>query len=126
MWLIDMWIKILIEIESKQCSRQAFLAWRGLQLYGMARMVSLHYLVYVLKLLGGQRQSSLLLRSLNNTLSFPIMFARSVRRFATTALRAAETVSQMESGNQYGIQVSKAQGHVNGFVGGKLQFHRNI
>ncbi|MCJ1303018.1 Cysteine synthase 1 [Hypocenomyce scalaris] len=45
------------------------------------------------------------------------MFARSVRRFATTAYRAAETVSQMESGNQYGIQVSNAQGHVNGFVG---------
>ncbi|KAA6406507.1 MAG: cysteine synthase [Lasallia pustulata] len=45
------------------------------------------------------------------------MFARGVRRFATTAYRAAETVSQMESGNQYGIQVSKAQGHVNGFVG---------
>lgn len=54
------------------------------------------------------------------------MFARSVRRFATTTYRAAETVSQMESGNQYGIQVSKAQGHVNGFVGGKLPICRDV
>ncbi|KAI4133804.1 MAG: hypothetical protein LQ347_002060 [Umbilicaria vellea] len=45
------------------------------------------------------------------------MLARNIRRFTTTACRAAETVSQMESGNQYGIQVSKAQGHVNGLVG---------
>ena len=46
------------------------------------------------------------------------MFTRSVRRFATTAYRAAETLSQIESSNPYGIQVAKAQGHVNGFVGG--------
>lgn len=54
------------------------------------------------------------------------MLARNIRRFTTTACRAAETVSQMESGNQYGIQVSKAQGHVNGLVGGKLQIYRSV
>ena len=46
------------------------------------------------------------------------MAARHARRFATTAYRAAETLSQMEASNAYGIQVSKAQGHVNGLVGG--------
>ncbi|MCJ1407467.1 Cysteine synthase 1 [Ptychographa xylographoides] len=45
------------------------------------------------------------------------MFGRSVRRFATTAYRAAESLSQMEAPNQYGIKVAKAQGHVNGLVG---------
>ena len=46
------------------------------------------------------------------------MLVRSVRRFATTAFRAAETLAQMEGPNPYGIRVAKAQGHVNGFVGG--------
>ena len=46
------------------------------------------------------------------------MFSRGVRRFATTACRAAETASQMEASNAYGIKVSKAQGQVNGLVGG--------
>ncbi|KAL9117692.1 MAG: hypothetical protein Q9187_005767 [Circinaria calcarea] len=45
------------------------------------------------------------------------MLARNVRRFATTAYRTAETLAQMEGPNPYGIQVAKAQGHVNGFVG---------
>ncbi|MCJ1329579.1 Cysteine synthase 1 [Thelotrema lepadinum] len=45
------------------------------------------------------------------------MFARSIRRFTTTASRAAETLAQMEGSNQYGIQLSRAQGHVNGLVG---------
>ena len=46
------------------------------------------------------------------------MFTRGVRRFTTTAARAAETLAQMEGPNQYGIQVSRAQGQVNGLVGG--------
>ncbi|MCJ1392929.1 Cysteine synthase 1 [Xylographa bjoerkii] len=45
------------------------------------------------------------------------MFRHSLRRFTTTASRAAETLAQMEAPNQYGIRVSKAQGHVNGLVG---------
>ncbi|KAI9822649.1 MAG: Cysteine synthase 1 [Pycnora praestabilis] len=45
------------------------------------------------------------------------MFRTSLRRFTTTAYRAAETLSQMEGPNPYGIKVAKAQGHVNGFVG---------
>ncbi|MCJ1386935.1 Cysteine synthase 1 [Xylographa soralifera] len=45
------------------------------------------------------------------------MFRQSIRRFATTASRAAETLAQMEAPNQYGIRVSKVQGHVNGLVG---------
>jgi len=56
-----------------------------------------------------------------NLLSFPYnlkMFRQNVRRFATTAYRAAETLAQMEGPNPYGIQLAKAQGHVNGLVGG--------
>ncbi|MCJ1224489.1 Cysteine synthase 1 [Toensbergia leucococca] len=45
------------------------------------------------------------------------MFQRNVRRFATTAYRAAETLSQMDSPNQYGIQLAKVQGQVSGLVG---------
>lgn len=48
------------------------------------------------------------------------MLGRTVRTFATSALRMAETASQVEASNAYGIQVSKAQGHVNGLVGGML------
>ncbi|PGH09808.1 cysteine synthase [Blastomyces parvus] len=45
------------------------------------------------------------------------MFRSSVRRFATTACRSAETIAQIESKNAYGIQVSKAQGVVKGLTG---------
>ncbi|KAG4030038.1 hypothetical protein MFRU_013g00620 [Monilinia fructicola] len=45
------------------------------------------------------------------------MFRLGVRRFATTAARAAENVAQMEAPNQYGIGVSKAQGVVKGLTG---------
>ncbi|KAI9827691.1 MAG: Cysteine synthase 1 [Sarea resinae] len=45
------------------------------------------------------------------------MFRHSVRRFATSARRAAETLSQMEGPNSYGIKVSTAQGTVDGFIG---------
>ncbi|KAK4986359.1 Cysteine synthase 1 [Elasticomyces elasticus] len=37
------------------------------------------------------------------------MFRTAVRRFGTTALRAAETVSQMEAPHTHGIEISKAQ-----------------
>ena len=43
-----------------------------------------------------------------------------MRRFTTTAIHAAETLTQVEASNKYGIQVAKAQGLVNGFVGGQL------
>ncbi|KAL9012649.1 MAG: hypothetical protein Q9173_002597 [Seirophora scorigena] len=45
------------------------------------------------------------------------MISRSVRRFATTAFHAAEVASGIEAANRYGVQLAKAQGHVNGFVG---------
>ncbi|PQE28526.1 cysteine synthase protein [Rutstroemia sp. NJR-2017a WRK4] len=45
------------------------------------------------------------------------MFRLGVRRFATTAARAAETAAQMEAPNQYGVAVSKAQGVVKGLTG---------
>lgn len=48
------------------------------------------------------------------------MLARNIRRFGTTAYRAVETLAQMEGPNPYGIRVAKAQGHVNGFVGGRF------
>lgn len=48
------------------------------------------------------------------------MFRLGVRRFATTAVRAAENVAQMEAPNQYGIGVSKAQGVVKGLTGGSF------
>ena len=53
------------------------------------------------------------------------MMFRGIRRFATTAYRAAELVSQVEASNAYGIKVSQAQGHVNGLVGG-MQFSFRI
>lgn len=49
-----------------------------------------------------------------------IMFRHSVRRFATTACKAAETAAQMEARNAYGVSVSKAQGVVNGLTECKL------
>lgn len=45
------------------------------------------------------------------------MFRQSVRRLTTTAYKAAEVASKAELSNQYGVQLAKAQGHVNGFVG---------
>lgn len=45
------------------------------------------------------------------------MFRQSVRRLTTTAHKAAEVASKVEMSNQYGVQLAKAQGHVNGFVG---------
>ena len=47
------------------------------------------------------------------------MFRQSLRRLTTTAYRAAEAASQVDMSNQYGVQLAKAQGYVNGFVGGK-------
>lgn len=46
------------------------------------------------------------------------MFSRSVRRFTSTACRAAELASRVDASNQYAVQVAKVQGHVEGFVGG--------
>ena len=46
------------------------------------------------------------------------MISRSIRKFATTAYRAAEVASKVDASNQYGVQLARAQGHVNGFVGG--------
>jgi cysteine synthase A len=48
------------------------------------------------------------------------MFRIGARRFSTTVRRAAETVSQMEGPNPYGIKVSSVQGVVKGLTGGKL------
>ncbi|KAL8953828.1 MAG: hypothetical protein Q9222_000337 [Ikaeria aurantiellina] len=45
------------------------------------------------------------------------MMLRNVRKFATTAYRAAEVASKVDASNQYGVQLAQAQGHVNGFVG---------
>lgn len=46
------------------------------------------------------------------------MLSRGVRKFATTAHRAAELATKVDTSNQYRVQLAKAQGHVNGFVGG--------
>ena len=43
-----------------------------------------------------------------------------MRRFATTAYRAAELATKTNMANQYGVQLAKAQGHVNGLVGGTI------
>ncbi|KAL9595966.1 MAG: hypothetical protein Q9219_006126 [cf. Caloplaca sp. 3 TL-2023] len=45
------------------------------------------------------------------------MIPRAFRRFATMAYRAAEVASHADASNQYGVQLAKAQGYVNGFVG---------
>ncbi|KAI4207431.1 MAG: hypothetical protein LQ346_000560 [Caloplaca aetnensis] len=45
------------------------------------------------------------------------MIALNVRRFVTTAYRVAGVASKADAANQYGVQLAKAQGHVNGFVG---------
>ncbi|KAL8769404.1 MAG: hypothetical protein Q9209_004632 [Squamulea sp. 1 TL-2023] len=46
-----------------------------------------------------------------------MMILCNVRRFATTAYRAAELATKVDASNQYGVHLAKAQGHVNGFVG---------
>ncbi|KAL8921577.1 MAG: hypothetical protein Q9172_003976 [Xanthocarpia lactea] len=45
------------------------------------------------------------------------MISRSLRNFATTAYRTAELASKVDTSNHYRVQLAKAQGHVNGFVG---------
>lgn len=45
------------------------------------------------------------------------MLSRSVRRFTTTACRAAELASHVDATNRYRVQLAKVQGHVEGFVG---------
>lgn len=45
------------------------------------------------------------------------MYRLGARRFATTARHAAQSAAQLDPKNQYGIQVSKAQGVVKGLVG---------
>ncbi|KAL8945255.1 MAG: hypothetical protein Q9211_000214 [Gyalolechia sp. 1 TL-2023] len=50
------------------------------------------------------------------------MISRGLRRFATTAYRTAEVASKTDASNSYGVQLSKAQGYVNGFVGGDFEF----
>ncbi len=47
------------------------------------------------------------------------MFRQSVRRLTATVYQAAEVASKVDMLNQSGIQLAKAQGHVNGFVGGE-------
>ncbi len=53
------------------------------------------------------------------------MFRQSVRRLTTTAYKAAEVASKVDMANQYGVQLAKAQGHVNGFVGGEGSWKRH-
>jgi cysteine synthase A len=47
------------------------------------------------------------------------MYRLGVRRFATTAFRAVETIAQRDGPNRYGLDVSQAQGVVKGLTGGK-------
>ena len=47
------------------------------------------------------------------------MFRQSARRLTATAYKAAEIASQTYMSNRYGVQLAKAQGHVNGFLGGE-------
>lgn len=54
------------------------------------------------------------------------MFRQSVRRLTTTAYKAAEIASKVAISNQYGVQLARAQGHVNGFVGGEGKFQRPL
>jgi len=49
------------------------------------------------------------------------MLRTSIRRFANTAKRTAETLAQMETPQAHGISISKAQGIAQeGFVSGVL------
>ncbi|KAL8743474.1 MAG: hypothetical protein Q9190_004174 [Brigantiaea leucoxantha] len=45
------------------------------------------------------------------------MALRLVRRFATTAYCRTKIATEVDAVNRYGVQLSKAQGHVSGFVG---------
>ena len=47
------------------------------------------------------------------------MYRQSVRRLTSTVCKAAEVASRVDRSNHYGIHLAKAQGHVNGFVGGE-------
>ena len=47
---------------------------------------------------------------------------RGVRKFATLASRTAELAARTDASNSYGVRVSKAQSHVDGFVGGKNSY----
>jgi hypothetical protein len=47
-------------------------------------------------------------------------FRMSIRRFATTAARAASAATEAPTPNAYGIRVSKAQGVVDQLTGGTL------
>lgn len=47
------------------------------------------------------------------------MFRHGMRRFTTTACKGADLATRTDRSNHYGVQVAKAQGHVNGFVGGR-------
>ena len=49
-----------------------------------------------------------------------MMMLRSLRKFSTTAYKTADVASRVHSANSYGVQVAKAQRHVDGFVGGRL------
>ena len=47
------------------------------------------------------------------------MSRSSVRKITTTACRAAKMATKIDTANEYGVQLARAQGHVNGFVGGE-------
>ncbi len=53
------------------------------------------------------------------------MFKQSLRRLTFTAYKAAQLATRIDMADQYGVQVAKAQGPVNGFVGG-TETLRNI
>ena len=44
--------------------------------------------------------------------------SRGIRNFGNTAYKCAEVANRVHSSNAYGVQVSKAQRQVDGFVGG--------
>ena len=51
------------------------------------------------------------------------MLRQSVRKLSSTAHKAAEVASKVDMSNQYGVHLARAQGHVNGFVGGELSLN---
>ena len=48
-----------------------------------------------------------------------MMLRQSIRRFTKSAYRAAELAAKTDMANAYGVQLAKAQTHVNGLVGGE-------
>lgn len=52
------------------------------------------------------------------------MLKHSLRQFTSTAYKAAQLATKIDMANQYGVQVAKAQGPVNGFVGGMKAFRK--